>query len=99
MSATIHPALTQGRRLPNLWDAAAIVCVFAALIGVAHEARGTFMPISAPHALAVSLDPGQPAGLRGAHHDADVRRSGRLAAVHLHLCHRRREEPARQLWC
>jgi NitT/TauT family transport system permease protein len=57
MSATIHPALTQGRRLPNLWDAAAIVCVFAALIGVAHEARGTFMPISAPHALAVSLNP------------------------------------------
>ena len=57
MSATIHPALTQGRRSPNLWDAAAIVCVFAALIGVAHEARGTFMPISAPHALAVSLNP------------------------------------------
>jgi NitT/TauT family transport system permease protein len=57
MSATIHPALTQGRRLPNLWDAAAIVCVFAALIGVAHEARGTFMPISAPHALALSLNP------------------------------------------
>ena len=57
MSATIHPALTQGRRSPNLWDAAAIVCVFAALIGVAHEARGTFMPINAPHALAVSLNP------------------------------------------
>jgi NitT/TauT family transport system permease protein len=57
MSATIHPALTQGRRLPNLWDAAAIVCVFAALIGVAHEARGTFMPISAPHALALNLNP------------------------------------------
>ncbi len=57
MSATIHPALTQGRRLPNLWDAAAILCVFAALIGVAHEARGTFMPISAPHALALSLNP------------------------------------------
>jgi NitT/TauT family transport system permease protein len=57
MSATIHPALTQGRRSPNLWDAAAIVCVFAALIGVAHEARGTFMPISAPHALAVTLSP------------------------------------------
>ena len=29
MSATIHPALATGRRLPNLWDAAAIVCVFA----------------------------------------------------------------------
>ena len=57
MSATIHPALAEGRRLPNAWDAAAILCVFAALIGVAHEARGTFEPINAPQALAVSLDP------------------------------------------
>lgn len=57
MSATIHPALTEGRRLPNAWDVAAILWVFAAFIGVAHEAPGTFMPISAPEALAVSLDP------------------------------------------
>jgi NitT/TauT family transport system permease protein len=57
MSATVHPALTQGRRLPNLWDAAAILCVFAALIGVAQVARGTFAPISAPGAITVSLDP------------------------------------------
>jgi NitT/TauT family transport system permease protein len=57
MSATLHPALAAGRRLPNAWDAAAILCVFAALIAVAHEARGTFMPISAPEAMGVSLDP------------------------------------------
>ena len=57
MSATIHPALAEGRRLPNAWDAAAILCVFAALIGVAHEAPGTFQRIDAPQALAVSLDP------------------------------------------
>jgi NitT/TauT family transport system permease protein len=57
MSATIHPAFAEGRRLPNAWDAVAILCVFAVLIGVAHEARGTFMPISAPRALAVSLNP------------------------------------------
>ena len=57
MSATIHPALTQGRRLPNAWDVAAILCVFAALIGVAHEARSTFVRIDAPEALAVTLDP------------------------------------------
>jgi NitT/TauT family transport system permease protein len=57
MSATIHPALTTGRRLPNAWDVAAILCVFAALIGVAHVARGTFVRIDAPDALAVSLDP------------------------------------------
>jgi NitT/TauT family transport system permease protein len=57
MSATIHPAFTQGRRLPNLWDAAAILCVFAALIGVAQVARGTFAPITAPGAIEVSLNP------------------------------------------
>jgi NitT/TauT family transport system permease protein len=57
MSATIHPALTERRRLPNVWDAGAILCVVALLIGVAHEAQGTFVPISAPQALAVSLDP------------------------------------------
>ena len=34
-----------------------ILCVFAALIGVAHEAPGTFERIDAPQALAVSLDP------------------------------------------
>jgi NitT/TauT family transport system permease protein len=57
MSATIHPALAEGRRLPNAWDAAAIVCVFAALIGVAQVARGTFAPVTAPGAIEVSLDP------------------------------------------
>jgi NitT/TauT family transport system permease protein len=57
MSDTVHPALTQGRRLPNLWDAAAILCVFALLIGVSQVAGGTFAPISAPGALEVNLDP------------------------------------------
>jgi NitT/TauT family transport system permease protein len=57
MSVTIHPALTQGRRLPNAWDIAAILWVFAALIGVSHVARGTFVRIDNPNALAVSLDP------------------------------------------
>src|SRR5215470_13301634 len=57
MSATIHPALAEGRRLPNAWDAAAILCVVAALIGIAHEAPGTFQSVDAPQALTVSLDP------------------------------------------
>ncbi|HEY7576419.1 MAG TPA: ABC transporter permease subunit [Acetobacteraceae bacterium] len=57
MSDTVHPALTQGRRLPNLWDAAAILCVFAVLIGVSQVAPATFEPIGAPGALEVSLDP------------------------------------------
>jgi len=56
MSATIHPALATGRRLPNLWDAVAILCVFGALVGVSHVARGTFAPIT-PSAVQVSLDP------------------------------------------
>src|SRR5215468_5206668 len=57
MSATLHPALAEGRRLPNAWDAAAILCVVAALIGIAHEAPSTFERIDAPQALTVSLDP------------------------------------------
>jgi NitT/TauT family transport system permease protein len=57
MSATIHPALTERRRLPNAWDTAAILCVVAVLVGVAHEAQGTFVKISAPEALTVTLDP------------------------------------------
>ena len=57
MSATTHPALAGRARLPNVWDAAAILCVMGALIAIAHEARGTFLPISAPQALTVSLDP------------------------------------------
>ena len=57
MSATIHPALAEGRRLPNAWDAVAILCVFGALIGVVREAPATFAPINEPQALAVSLDP------------------------------------------
>jgi NitT/TauT family transport system permease protein len=56
MSVTIHPALAGGRRLPNVWDAAAIVCVFGALIAVTEVARGTFAPIT-PGAVEVSLDP------------------------------------------
>jgi NitT/TauT family transport system permease protein len=56
MSATYHPALAVGRRLPNLWDVAAILCVFAALVGVAEVARGTLAPIS-PASTQVSLDP------------------------------------------
>jgi NitT/TauT family transport system permease protein len=56
MSATIHPALATGRRLPNVWDAVAILCVFGALVGVTEVARGTFAPIT-PSAVEVSLDP------------------------------------------
>ena len=50
-------ALLLGRRLPNVWDIAAIVCVVAVLVGVAHVARGTLVPLDAPDAVAISLDP------------------------------------------
>ncbi len=50
-------ALAIGRRLPNAWDLAAIVCVFGVLVGVAHVASNTFAPLSAPEAVSVHLDP------------------------------------------
>jgi NitT/TauT family transport system permease protein len=57
MSATIHPPMAAGLRLPNAWDAVAILCVFGALIGVGHVAQGTLVPINAPGATEISLDP------------------------------------------
>ncbi len=57
MSATLHPPMAAGRRLPNVWDIVAILCVFGALVGVGHVAEGTLIPINAPGATDVSLDP------------------------------------------
>ncbi|MBN8927823.1 MAG: sulfonate ABC transporter permease [Rhodospirillales bacterium 69-11] len=57
MTATILPSLAAARRLPNFWDAVAIVVVFGALIGGLHVAQGTLVPIDTPGATQVSLDP------------------------------------------
>src|SRR4051812_29835203 len=57
MSATPFPAFASQRRLPNLFDLVAGACILAALIFVAGVARGTFAPLDAPEATAVSLDP------------------------------------------
>jgi NitT/TauT family transport system permease protein len=57
MPATIYPSMVAGRRLPNIWDAVAILCVFGALITVGHVAQGTFIPINAPGATEITLDP------------------------------------------
>src|ERR1700722_4858566 len=57
MNTSIHPALAADRRLPNLWDIIAILCVFATLISVAHVAQGTWVRIDAPGATEISLDP------------------------------------------
>ena len=52
-----HPALTQGRRLPNQWDLVALICVFGVLVALAQAARGTLAPLDAPDAVTISLDP------------------------------------------
>jgi NitT/TauT family transport system permease protein len=57
MNTVTHPPLAADRRLPNLWDVIAILCVFATLISVAHVARGTWVRIDAPGAIDISLDP------------------------------------------
>ncbi len=57
MNTVTHPPLAADRRLPNLWDVIAILCVFATLISVAHVARGTWVRIDAPGATDISLDP------------------------------------------
>ena len=57
MSVTLPAALASGRRLPNLWDIVAMASVFGALIAMAHIARGTMIPIDAPGATEISLDP------------------------------------------
>ncbi|MGC8477385.1 MAG: ABC transporter permease [Acetobacteraceae bacterium] len=51
------PALIADRRGPNLWDIAAVIVVFGLLVAMARVAEGTFLPIAAPRALAISLDP------------------------------------------
>ena len=57
MTAAYPTAFGLRRRLPNLWDVVAILCVFATLISVAHVARGTWVRIDAPGATEISLDP------------------------------------------
>ncbi len=57
MSGTAFPAFASARRLPNLFDLAAIVCVFGVVFGVASVARGTLGALSVPAATHISLDP------------------------------------------
>ena len=51
------PAFASVRRLPNLFDIVAGICIFGMLIYVAGIARGTMAPLDAPEATAISLDP------------------------------------------
>ncbi|HVY17939.1 MAG TPA: ABC transporter permease subunit [Rhodopila sp.] len=57
MRANAIPSMAAGWRLPNLWDAVAFVCVIGVLVGFGHVAEGTLVPINAPGATQISLDP------------------------------------------
>ncbi len=57
MPNATFPAFASIRRLPNLFDIAAGICIFGALIYVAGVARGTLAPLDAPEATAIALDP------------------------------------------
>ncbi|MDD2876772.1 MAG: ABC transporter permease subunit [Acidiphilium sp.] len=57
MTSIAPPALVHGRRLPNAWDVAAILLVFAVLIGIASVARGTLAPLSSVQSTAIHLNP------------------------------------------
>jgi NitT/TauT family transport system permease protein len=59
MSSHAIPAALSGRRLPNLWDIAALVCVVALIVAVANAARGTLVPLDALETAQISLDPAQ----------------------------------------
>ena len=55
--ARSHLPIAGDRRLPNIWDFAAILCVFGGLIALGHSARGTLVPLDALQATAINLDP------------------------------------------
>ncbi len=57
MARQIPASVTVGRRLPNLWDIMAVACVFAVIVAIVQVTPATLMPIDAPNAVAVTLDP------------------------------------------
>jgi len=57
MPSTAQPAALSGRRLPNIWDLAALCCVVGALVAIANAARGTLVPIGVLESAPIDLDP------------------------------------------
>ncbi len=57
MSGATFPAFASARRLPNLFDVAAILCIGGLLLAVATGARATLAPLNAPGATTIHLDP------------------------------------------
>jgi NitT/TauT family transport system permease protein len=57
MPSTAQAAALSGRRLPNIWDIAALCCVVGALVAIANAARGTLVPIGVLESAHIVLDP------------------------------------------
>ena len=57
--AIAQPVALSGRRLPNVWDLAALCCVVGFLVAIATAARGTLVPLDALEATPIDLDPWQ----------------------------------------
>ena len=57
MPGPTFPAFASARRLPNLFDLAAILCIGGLLLGIATGARATLVPLDAPGATTIHLDP------------------------------------------
>ena len=94
MPSTATPAALSGRRLPNVWDIAALCCVVGLLVAMAAAARGTLVPLDALEATPIDLDPGRLP-------EYALRTTLRmfaalfcLAPVHLHLCPAGGQKPA-----
>jgi NitT/TauT family transport system permease protein len=57
MSDTSLTSTASIRRVPNLFDLAAILCIAAGLIAVGNAARHTIAPLASPEAVTIHLDP------------------------------------------
>jgi NitT/TauT family transport system permease protein len=57
MTGSTFPAFASARRLPNLFDMAAILCIAGILFAIASSARGTLAPLDAPEVAAIHLEP------------------------------------------
>ncbi|CAH2600184.1 ABC transporter permease subunit [Rhodovastum atsumiense] len=58
MPRTITSAALSLRRLPNVWDIAALLCVVGVIVAVGSAARGSLVPLQALEATPIDLDPG-----------------------------------------
>jgi NitT/TauT family transport system permease protein len=57
MSDTSLTSTASIRRVPNMFDLAAMLCIAAGLIAVGNAARHTLAPLAAPEAVKIHLDP------------------------------------------